>query len=183
MLYRLVSRRTGNDLRIAVTGVPAGAGLLVLQPQFGAAGLLVLVPVVALLVGQARIAARSLLMAAVDESATGRAFGLVNAWGLAATAVVMAGTAEVTGHWDSRYGFAVLAAVSATAAVLAAVQPGVEAGKVAPPVRGEVEVRRYLEPLAEHLGRQDLVHPVGARRLPAAGHRGPGRKRRPPATG
>ncbi len=117
--YKVVSRRAG-DLRITVAGfLGAGLGLL-LQPQFGLAGLVPAVLVGATLYGQARIASRSLLLAEVPESQAGRAFGVANAAGLAGTVVVMLAVAAITDHSDTRYGFAALAVVSVVATGLSA---------------------------------------------------------------
>jgi hypothetical protein len=59
------------------------------------------------------------MMTSVDEAHVGRAFGLANGGGLAATVVVMFGIAELVDRTDSRWGFAVLAGISAVAAVAA----------------------------------------------------------------
>jgi MFS family permease len=117
--YRFVARGGRADLRIVLGGLSVSAVLLVAQAQFGVVGLLVFVPLGAFVFGQSRIACRSLLMASVDESAVGRAFGLANAWGLAATVVVMLAVATVTDHSDTRYGFAALASVSAAGTAVA----------------------------------------------------------------
>lgn len=118
--YRRSAVRFG-DLRVAVVGFLACNALLVLQPFFGVGALMGLVLVGAFVFGQARIAARSLLMTSVDESQVGRAFGIANGYGLAATVVVMLVTSVVTGRTDTRYGFATLVTVSILAAVLAVV--------------------------------------------------------------
>jgi len=118
--YRWSGVRFG-DLRVAVAGFLGCNALLVLQPLFGVGALMGLVLVGAFVFGQARIAARSLLMTSVDESRVGHAFGIANGYGLAATVVVMLVTSAVTGRTDSRYGFATLVAISVSAAVLAVV--------------------------------------------------------------
>ncbi len=118
--YRRSAVRFG-DLRVAVVGFLACNALLVLQPLFGVGALMGLVLVGAFVFGQARIAARSLLMTSVDESQVGRAFGIANGYGLAATVVVMLVTSVVTGRTDTRYGFATLVTISILAAVLAVV--------------------------------------------------------------
>lgn len=117
-VYRIVSRRH-PDLRIAVVGFLLCDVALVLQSQFGIAGYLIGVPLGAFVFGQARIASRTMLMASADEAAVGRAFGLANAGGLAATVGVMFLVATVTDHSDTRYGFGVLAALSLLATVAA----------------------------------------------------------------
>ncbi|MFI9327046.1 MFS transporter [Kitasatospora sp. NPDC052868] len=117
--YRALGRRTG-DLRIAVVGFVAASLMMVLQPLFGVAGLVVFVALGAFLFGQARIASRTLLMTSVEEHRIGRVFGVAQASGLAATVVVMLAVSAITDHSDSRYGFAVLASLSAVAAVAAA---------------------------------------------------------------
>jgi MFS-type transporter involved in bile tolerance (Atg22 family) len=94
--------------------------LFALQPLFGVPVLMVLVLLGAFLFGQARIATRSLLMTSVDASRVGHAFGLANGYGLAATIVVMLIASVVTGHSDTRYGFATVAVISLLAAGLAA---------------------------------------------------------------
>jgi MFS family permease len=118
--YRLVSRRWA-DLRIAVAGFLAGTVLLALQPQFGLLFLTLELPVSALIFGQSRIACRNVLMAAVDQARVGRAFGLANSSGLAATIVLMPCVAAVADGTDAQYGFVLLAAISAAAISLAAV--------------------------------------------------------------
>jgi MFS family permease len=116
--YRRSAVRFG-DLRVAVVGFLACNALLVLQPLFGVGALMGLVLVGAFVFGQARIAARSLLMTSVDESRVGHAFGVANGYGLAATVVVMLVTSVITGRTDTRYGFATLVSISVLAAVLA----------------------------------------------------------------
>lgn len=116
--YKVVGRRFG-DLPIAVVGFLACNTVFVLQPQFGPGFLAAGVAIGAFAFGTARIASRSLVMTSVDEAHVGRAFGLANGGGLAATVVVMLGVAELTDHTDSRWGFAVTAAVSVTAALAA----------------------------------------------------------------
>jgi MFS family permease len=118
--YKVLGRRFG-DLPIAVVGFLACNTVFVLQPQFGPGFLAAGVAIGAFTFGTARIASRSLVMTSVDEAHVGRAFGLANGGGLAATVVVMFGVAELTDHTDSRWGFAVTAAVSVTAALAAGV--------------------------------------------------------------
>ncbi|MEU4602728.1 MFS transporter [Kribbella sp. NPDC023972] len=117
--YRRTAVRFG-DLRLAFVGFVACNVMLVVQPQFGVGVLMAGVVAGAFVFGQARIAARSLLMTSVDESQVGRAFGVANGYGLAATVVVMLIASVVTDRSDTRYGFATLMAISVTAAVLAA---------------------------------------------------------------
>lgn len=118
--YRRSAVRFG-DLRVAVVGFLACNVVLVLQPLFGVGALMGLVLIGAFVFGQARIAARSLLMTSVDPSRVGHAFGVANGYGLAATVVVMLVTSVVTGRTDTRYGFATLTTISVLAAVLAVV--------------------------------------------------------------
>ncbi|TCC01656.1 MFS transporter [Kribbella soli] len=118
-VYRRSAARLG-DLRLAVGGFFLCTTLFALQPLFGVPVLMVLVMLGAFLFGQARIATRSLLMTSVDESRVGHAFGLANGYGLAATIVVMLITSVVTGHSDTRYGFATVAVISLLSAGLAA---------------------------------------------------------------
>ena len=118
--YKVVGRRFG-DLPIAVAGFLGCNTLFVVQPQFGPVFLAVGVAIAAFLFGTARIASRSLVMTSVEEPHVGRAFGMANGGGLAATVVVMLGVAELTDHTDSRWGFAVTAAVSVVAALAAGV--------------------------------------------------------------
>lgn len=117
-VYRRSSARFG-DLRLAVGGFLICSAMLVLQPLFGVPGLMVLVLLGAFLFGQSRIATRSLLMTSVHESHVGHAFGLANGYGLAATVVVMLIASIVTGHADTRFGFAALAVISLLSATLA----------------------------------------------------------------
>ncbi|MEV6107889.1 MFS transporter [Streptomyces sp. NPDC051940] len=114
--YRWAARRH-PDLRIAIAGFLVTDVFLVLQPHFGLAGLFVGVPLGAFLFGQARIASRGLLLATVDEKGAGRAFGLANGLGLAATIAAMLLVAAITDHTDTRYGFAAIAALGAAATV------------------------------------------------------------------
>lgn len=116
--YRIVSRRH-PDLRIAVVGFLLCNAGLVLQSQFGIAGYLAGVPLGAFFFGQARIASRTMLMASADDASVGRAFGLANGGGLAATVGVMFLVATVTDHSDTRYGFGALAAVALLATLSA----------------------------------------------------------------
>ncbi|MEV4263824.1 MFS transporter [Kribbella sp. NPDC049584] len=120
-VYRRSAARLG-DLRLATGGFLVCSGLLVFQPLFGVPALMALVLLGAFLFGQARIATRSLLMTSVDESRVGHAFGIANGYGLAATIVVMLIASLVTGHTDTRYGFAVLALISILAAAFAALR-------------------------------------------------------------
>jgi hypothetical protein len=60
-------------------------------------------------------------MTSVDESRVGHAFGVANGYGLTATVVVMLIASVVTNHTDTRYGFAILAAISVLFATVAAV--------------------------------------------------------------
>ncbi|WP_228389860.1 MFS transporter [Streptomyces smaragdinus] len=124
VVYRVVARRN-SDLRIAVAGFLVTDVLLVLQGQLGVPGLFALVPVGAFVFGQARIAARGLVLASASEEAAGRAFGLANGLGLAATIGVMLLVATVTDHTDARYGFALLALVGAVCTVGAVLAPTV----------------------------------------------------------
>ncbi|MEZ0066553.1 MFS family permease [Streptacidiphilus sp. MAP12-20] len=117
--YRTVARRH-PDLRIALVGFLICNVLMVLQGLFGVLGLMLLVPVGAFVFGQARIASRNLLMAAVDTDTVGRAFGLANAGGLAATVLAMLLVATLTDHTDARFGFAATAALGAVSTVSAA---------------------------------------------------------------
>lgn len=116
--YKMAGRRFG-DLPIAVFGFLLCNVALVVQPLFGPVVLGLGVAVGAFTYGTARIASRSLVMTSVDEAHVGRAFGLANGVGLAATVVVMLGVAELVDHTDSRWGFAVTAGLSVVAAVAA----------------------------------------------------------------
>ena len=131
--YRIVGRRF-PDLRIAVAGHLSGAFLLAVQPRFGLVFLTLELPVSALIFGQSRIAVRNALMAAVEPARTGRAFGLANSGGLAATIVVMPCVAAVTDRTGADDGFLLLAALSAAAVALAAVllRPFVSAARTRP---------------------------------------------------
>jgi MFS family permease len=115
--YRVISKRT-EDLPIALAGFLLTGVVLVLQPQFGVLGLVPGVLMGAWVLGQARIAARALLLTSVPENQVGRIFGIANAYGLAGTVVVMLAVSEVTDHSDSRYGFAALAVITTTATLL-----------------------------------------------------------------
>ncbi|MDX3801997.1 MFS transporter [Streptomyces sp. AK04-3B] len=119
--YRILGRRF-RDLGIAVVAFLGCDVLFVFQPHFGVAGLAVLVPVAAFIFGQARIASRNLLMASVDANQAGRAFGVANGSGLAATIMAMLIVATITDQSDTRYGFAATAALSATATLTAGIR-------------------------------------------------------------
>lgn len=116
-VYRRSASRFG-DLRLAIGGFLICSALLALQPLFGVPALMGFVLLGAFLFGQSRIA--TLLMTSVDRSRVGRAFGLANGYGLAATVVVMLLAAAVTDRSDTRYGFATVAAISLVSAALAA---------------------------------------------------------------
>ncbi|NUR59615.1 MAG: MFS transporter [Catenulispora sp.] len=116
--YKAVGRRFA-DLPIAVFGFLVCNVTLVVQPLFGPVVLGLCVAVGAFTYGTARIASRSLVMTSVDERRAGRAFGLANGAGLAATVVVMLGVAELVDHTDSRWGFAATAGLSVLAALAA----------------------------------------------------------------
>ncbi|NUP52623.1 MAG: MFS transporter [Catenulispora sp.] len=116
--YKVAGRRFG-DLPIAVFGFLMCNVALVVQPLFGPVALGLGVAIGAFTYGTARIASRSLVMTSVDEAHVGRAFGLANGVGLAATVVVMLGVAELVDHTDSRWGFAATAGLSVVAAVAA----------------------------------------------------------------
>jgi MFS-type transporter involved in bile tolerance (Atg22 family) len=118
-VYRRSSARFG-DLRLAIGGFLVCSALLVFQPLFGIPALMCLVLLGAFVFGQSRIATRSLLMTSVDESRVGHAFGVANGYGLATTVVVMLIASVVTGHTDTRFGFATLAVISLLSASLAA---------------------------------------------------------------
>jgi predicted MFS family arabinose efflux permease len=92
-----------------------------MQPQFGLLFLTLELPVSAMIFGQSRIASRNVLMAAVEPARAGRAFGLANSGSLAAAIVLMPCVAAVTDGAGARYGFVLLAAMSAAAVLLAAV--------------------------------------------------------------
>nr|WP_272955073.1 MFS transporter [Kribbella shirazensis] len=117
--YRRSAMRFG-DLRLAIGGFLICSALLALQPLFGVPALMGFVLLGAFLFGQSRIATRSLLMTSVDASRVGHAFGIANGYGLAATVLVMLIAAVVTGHSDTRYGFATLAVISLLSAATAA---------------------------------------------------------------
>ena len=139
--YRRSAGRLG-DLRLATGGFLVCSGLLVFQPLFGVPALMALVLLGAFLFGQARIATRSLLMTSVDESRVGHAFGIANGYGLAATIVVMLIASVVTGHSDTRYGFAVLALISILAAAFAALWMSTFSKRTASKERGARPVVR-----------------------------------------
>ncbi|WP_370355721.1 MFS transporter [Catenulispora sp. EB89] len=151
VFYKAVGRRFG-DLPIAVGGFLACNTVFVLEPQFGPGFLAAGVTIGAFTFGTARIASRSLVLTSVDEAHVGRAFGLANGGGLAATVVVMLGVAELTDHTDSRWGFAATAAVSVVAAVVAGVLlrgtgvGGVHGSDGAPASEGVCEPDRASEP-------------------------------------
>ena len=113
-------RRFG-DLRVAVGGFLFCDVTFVLQPLAGPARIGALVALGAFVFGTARISSRNLVMTSVDEAHVGRAFGLANGGGLAATVVVMLAVAETVDHTDARWGFGLCAALSTVAALVAGV--------------------------------------------------------------
>jgi MFS-type transporter involved in bile tolerance (Atg22 family) len=143
--YRRSAMRFG-DLRLAVGGFLLCSALFALQPLFGVSALMGLVLLGAFLFGQSRIATRSLLMTSVDPSQVGRAFGLANGYGLAATVVVMLIASAVTDRSDTRYGFATVALVSVLSATLAATTIARRAASNAPDRLGRQHavVRRQI---------------------------------------
>lgn len=143
--YRMVSRRV-PDLRIAVVGFLLSSAGLVLQSQFGIVGFLAGVPLGAFVFGQARIASRTMLMNSADDATVGRAFGLANGGGLAATVGVMFLVAAVTDHSDTRYGFGALAVF----ALLATLSAGLLLRSPAP-ARPDAPVGRYRSSTAAAL--------------------------------
>lgn len=119
--YRVLGPRFG-DLALSLIGFGACDALFLIEPDFGVSGVFVVVAAGSLLFGHARIAARNLLMSAVDPRRAGRAFGAANGGGLAATIAAMLVVAELTDHTDCRYGFAAAAVLSGAAALACALR-------------------------------------------------------------
>jgi MFS family permease len=111
--------RRHGDLRVALAGFLFCDLTFVFQPLAGPAGIGPLVALGAFVYCTARISSRNLVMTSVDEAYVGRAFGLANAGGLAATVAVMLAVAETVDHSDARWGFGLCAALSAVAAIAA----------------------------------------------------------------
>jgi Major Facilitator Superfamily len=106
--YKRISARFAN-LPIVCAGYVGCAVLIALEP-IGVATLLICIPLAGLTFGLARVAARTQLMTAVDESQAGRVFGATNAFGLAfaaAATVVISGLAD---HTEVPYAFVALGA-------------------------------------------------------------------------
>jgi hypothetical protein len=135
-LYKALNRRL-PDLRLALLGYVASAAFIALQPRFGVAGLLLLLPLGTITFGIARISCRTMLMHAVAERRAGRVFGATNAFGLAfsvAATVAVSGISDMTAV---RHGFTSLSVlIVGTAGVVIALLWPVR-HRLVPPVEAD----------------------------------------------
>ena len=115
-LYKRLSAHA-TDLRIALLGFAGCAAFITAQPLFGVALLMVLLPLGTLTFGAARIATRTMLMAAVEESRAGQVFGAANATGLALSVAATLGISVIADSTEVRYGFLALALLIIVVAV------------------------------------------------------------------
>lgn len=115
-LYPRLPAGVGH-LRVAVVGIVGCAAIATFQPLHLAV-LLVGIPFAGALVGLARVATRSLLLASVSERRAGQVFGAANAAGLGLSALVTVLVATIADHTVIDNAFYVLAALTATTAIV-----------------------------------------------------------------
>lgn len=113
--YPRLPARLGH-LRVAVVGIVGCAIIVAVQPRHLAV-LLAGIPVAGALVGLARVATRSLLLASVPERRAGQVFGATNAAGLGLSAVITVLVAAFADHTTIANAFYALAAITAAIAV------------------------------------------------------------------
>jgi MFS family permease len=115
MLAAACFPRVTNRIRgpkLALLGMLGSAVCMAIEP-FNVYVTMVVIFLSGLLFGMGRIASRTMLMAAVEESRAGRVFGATNAFGLGLGAVVTIGLAILSDHATIKVGFFGLAAVTA----------------------------------------------------------------------
>ncbi|MEU1810663.1 MFS transporter [Micromonospora aurantiaca (nom. illeg.)] len=117
-LYTRLSARFGH-LRIAVVCIVGCAVIVAVEPLHLAV-LLAGIPFAGALVGLARVATRSLLLASVSERRAGQVFGATNAAGLGLSAVVTVLVAAVADHTEIANAFYSLAVITAVITVVTA---------------------------------------------------------------
>jgi MFS family permease len=98
--------------RLAFLGMLGSAACMAIEP-FNVYATMVIIFFSGMCFGMGRIAARTLLMSAVEESRAGKVFGATNAFGLALGAVVTIGLSVVSDHTTIKAGFLGLAGVTA----------------------------------------------------------------------
>jgi MFS family permease len=98
--------------RLAFLGMLGSAACMAVEP-FNVYATMVIIFFSGMCFGMGRIAARTLLMSAVEESRAGRVFGATNAFGLGLGAVVTIGLSVVSDHDTIKAGFLSLAGVTA----------------------------------------------------------------------
>lgn len=107
--YPRLPARLGH-LRIAIVGIIGCAVLAAVEPLHLSV-LLAGIPVAGALVGLARVATRSLLLASVPEHRAGQVFGATNAAGLGLSAVITVLVAGIADHTHIANAFYALAAI------------------------------------------------------------------------
>lgn len=115
----LYPRLPARHLRTAVVGIVGCAVIVALQPLHLAV-LLGGIVIAGALVGVARVATRSLLLASVSERRAGAVFGATNAAGLALSAVTTILVATIADHTVIANAFYTLSALTILAALLTA---------------------------------------------------------------
>ncbi|WFF04628.1 MFS transporter [Micromonospora sp. WMMD1076] len=117
-LYTRLPARFGH-LRIAVVCIVGCAVIVAVEPLHLTV-LLAGIPFAGALVGLARVATRSLLLASVPERRAGQVFGAANAAGLGLSAVVTVLVAAVADHTEIANAFYSLAVITAVITVVTA---------------------------------------------------------------
>jgi MFS family permease len=138
--YKRVSTKTSN-LRIALVGYLGVAAVIALEPLHVVL-LMVLIPLAGLTFGLARVASRTMLMTAVDESRAGRVFGATNAFGLGfstTATVVLAVIADHTRISVAFYGVALLVAGIALATITSLARPATAGAGASAPAEPALE--------------------------------------------
>jgi hypothetical protein len=144
--YKRVSAKTAN-LRIALVGYLGVAAVIALEPLHLVL-LIGLIPLAGIAFGLARIASRTMLMTAVEESKAGRVFGATNAFGLGLSTtitVILAAIADQTRISVAFFGLALLVAGIATVVIATLARPA----PAAPDAPVATDARAPAEPALE----------------------------------
>ncbi|WP_406044201.1 MFS transporter [Micromonospora sp. NBC_00898] len=118
-LYPRLPARFGH-LRIAVIGIVGCAVIVAVEPLHLSV-LLAGIPIAGALVGLARVATRSLLLASVPERRAGQVFGATNAAGLGLSAVITVLVATLADHTNIANAFYSLTVITAVITAITAV--------------------------------------------------------------